>query len=111
MTPAVVMRPILFPAASVNHNAPSGPATMHWGKLVPMGPMGLVVGIGYSVMAPPVVIRPILFPIASTNHSALSGPAVLPMGTLAAVGMGSSVMVWAVASPDPHNASAATATT
>jgi len=33
ITPAVVMRPILFPAYSVNHSAPSGPAVIPPGLL------------------------------------------------------------------------------
>ena len=45
ITPAVVMRPILFPAGlySVNQRAPSGPAAMPKGRL-------LAVGIGNSVI-------------------------------------------------------------
>ena len=52
-TPAVVIRPILLPSASVNQRLPSGPAAMPDGRL-------LAVGIGNSVMTPAVVIRPIL---------------------------------------------------
>ena len=47
----VVTRPT-FPAPSVNHIAPSGPAVMSVGRL-------LAVGVGVRVIAPPVVMRPI----------------------------------------------------
>ena len=80
ITPAVVIRPILLAAISVNHSAPSGPAAMPAGSLS-------VVGIANSVMAPAVVIRPILLPLYSVNHSAPSGPAAMP-GTAAGVGTG-----------------------
>src|SRR5262245_5193491 len=37
ITPEVVIRPILFPVVSTNHSAPSGPATMPWGRLAGVG--------------------------------------------------------------------------
>lgn len=83
MVPAVVIRPILLPLPSVNHNAPSGPAVMPAGEL-------FAVGTGYSVITPAVVIRPILPPF-SVNQSAPSGPAVIPVGPLFGVGKGYSV--------------------
>jgi hypothetical protein len=52
MVPAVVIRPILLAAASVNHRLPSGPATMRAGKLAGVGTTN-------SVIAPAVLIRPI----------------------------------------------------
>jgi hypothetical protein len=75
----------------MNHNAPSGPAIMLVGELLP-------VGIGNSVMIPAVVIRPILFTSSSVNQSAPSGPAVMPWGLLLAVGIGNSEKVCAGAS-------------
>src|ERR1700733_8680559 len=44
IAPPVVIRPILLPLYSVNHNAPSGPAVMPSG-LLPL------VGTGYSLMS------------------------------------------------------------
>src|SRR5262245_27375207 len=85
MTPVVVMRPMLFPSASVNHSAPSGPAVIPPGALP-------AVGIGYSVKVPLVVMRPILFPTCSVNHRAPSGPAVIPQGLLPGVGVAYSVI-------------------
>src|SRR5690242_17348334 len=73
MVPDVVMRPILPPLSSVNHNAPSGPVVM------PRG-LALSVGTGYSLMVPAVVIRPILLPQYSVNHTAPSGPVATPKG-------------------------------
>jgi hypothetical protein len=90
-TPPVVMRPILLPPPSVNHSAPSGPATMLSGKL-------FAVGIVNSVTTPAVVIRPILLPLASVNQSAPSGPAAMASGRPLAVGMVYSVMLCAAAS-------------
>ena len=78
MVPAGVMRPILFPAASVNQSAPSGPLVM------PIGPhpTGLlqVVGSENSWMWPEGVMRPILFPPNSVNQRLPSGPVVIPLG-------------------------------
>ncbi len=68
IAPPVVTRPILL--TSVNHTAPSGPATMPWH-------VQSAVGTVNSVMLPVVVIRPILLPLASVNHTAPSGPAVM----------------------------------
>ena len=90
-TPAVVMRPILLPAPSVNHSAPSGPATMLSGKL-------FAVGIVNSVITPATVICPILLVPVSVNHRAPSGPAATLSGELFAVGMVYSVMLCAAAS-------------
>ena len=72
MTPAVVIRPILLPANSVNHRLPSGAATMPWGSLP-------LVGTGNSaVTTPAVVIRAILFIAGLENHRLPSGPAAMP---------------------------------
>src|SRR5512142_562116 len=67
ITPAVVIRPILLPSASVNQRAPSGPAVM---------PAGALFGVGTanSVITPAVVIRPILLSLISVNQRAPSGP-------------------------------------
>jgi hypothetical protein len=80
------MRPILSPAISVNHKAPSGPAVM---------PPGLP-DAGNSVMAPFGLILPILLPPApvkptSVNHMLPSGPTVIENGLLFAVGIENSV--------------------
>src|SRR5512143_1309164 len=85
MTPAVVIRPILLPAASVNQRAPSGPA------VIP----GICPGVGTanSVSTPAVVIRPIrgLKYALSVNHRAPSGPAVMAAGELFGVGTANAV--------------------
>jgi hypothetical protein len=82
-TPAVVRRPILLAAGSVNHSALSGPAVIHlW--YIPMAPTG------NSVIAPEVVMRPILFAPGSVNQSAPSGRGVIPLGP---VESGNSVMM------------------
>jgi hypothetical protein len=94
--PAVVMRPILLPAPSVNHSAPSGPATMLSGKL-------LGVGIVNSVITPATVIRPILLVPVSVNHRAPSGPTATLSGELLAVGTVYSVMLCADASVGSAN--------
>ena len=70
ITPVVVIRPMLWAALSVNHNAPSEPVAMDWGML-------LAVGIAYSVIVPEVVMRPILSLPPSVNHSAPSGAVVM----------------------------------
>jgi len=70
-----VIRPILLPFVSANHNPPSGPAAM------PTGPLPAV-GVGNSVIAPDIVIWPILLPLASVNHSAPSDPAAISAGKL-----------------------------
>ena len=45
-TPAVVIRPTALNApASVNHNAPSGPATMPCGRLSAVAKVGLVIDL------------------------------------------------------------------
>src|ERR1022692_3974485 len=64
------MRPILLPWNSVNHRAPSGPASIT---------MGTAAGVGtrYSVIAPPRVMRPILLPACSVNQRAPSGPTAI----------------------------------
>ena len=85
ITPAGVIRPILFPMTSVNHRLPSGPTVIPLGKLP-------AVGTGNSVIAPAGVIRPILFALNPVNHRLPSGPAVIPIGKLSAVGTGNSVM-------------------
>src|SRR5215472_11641224 len=71
---------MLLPPASVNHNAPSGPAVIAWEALFGVGMMN-------SVTVPPVVMRPILFPPISVNHRALSGPAAMPPGLPAAANL------------------------
>jgi hypothetical protein len=78
MTPAGVMRPILFPLRSVNQTFPSAPAVMPAGMLA-------AVGIGNSVMAPRTgssanpegMIRPMLFPSVSVNQTLPSGPVAI----------------------------------
>src|SRR5450631_453950 len=80
-TPAVVIRPILFPSYSANHSAPSGPA------VIPSGTPA--VGVGNSVNTPAIVMRPILLVPSSANHSAPCGPAVMPMGKLLSGSMNS----------------------
>jgi hypothetical protein len=52
ITPAIVIRPILLVFDSVNHKAPSGPATSAPRET-------LILGTGYSESTPLVVIRPI----------------------------------------------------
>src|ERR1039458_9037805 len=83
------MRPILLPWNSVNHRAPSGPASIT---------MGTAAGVGtrYSVIAPPRVMRPILLPACSVNQRAPSGPTVILPGRLLGLGRGYSVMAPAV---------------
>ena len=54
MVPLGVMRPILFPAVSVNQRLPSGPA------VIAIGPPPAV-GMENSVMLPLGVMRPIWF--------------------------------------------------
>src|ERR1700757_175033 len=90
--PAVVTRPILFPAFSVNQSALSGP------RAIPRGPL-LAVGIVNSLVTTPVgVIRPILLGLFSVTHRAPSesGPAAMPQGRLLPVGALNSVMAPAV---------------
>ena len=72
------MRPILLTPDSVNHIAPSGPATISPGALGPLGSKGSA----NSVMRPVVVMRPILLASVSANHSAPSGPSAIPEGPL-----------------------------
>jgi hypothetical protein len=84
IAPAVVIRPILLPLASVNQSAPSGPAVMLSNPLDD-------VGTGYSLSAPAVVIRPILLPKYSGNQSAPSGPATMLSGKAADDARGYSV--------------------
>src|SRR5215469_5108229 len=79
-SPAVVIRPILLPNSSVNHSAPSGPATIRLGNAPRAS--------GYSVNAPSRVIRPTFEADRSTNHSAPSGPSAKPSGVAAGVGTG-----------------------
>ena len=70
------IRPIESFPKLVNHIAPSGPAAIPSGELMPV-PVKLVT-------VPPVVIRPIeLFSkSALVNHSAPSGPAAIAIGSL-----------------------------
>src|SRR6266702_8090406 len=86
MVPVGVMRPIRFPASSVNHRLPSGPAVIPWGLLPDEG-------TATSVTVPVGVMRPIWFPASSVNHRLPSGPAVIPRGSLPDVGSGKVVMV------------------
>ena len=79
--PLVVMRPMdgllaLF-AKFVNHNAPSGPATMVLGSLTAVCEKS-----GKLAITPPTVMRPIEFPEELVNHKAPSGPVVIPAGPL-----------------------------
>lgn len=85
MLPAVVMRPILFPKASVNQRRPSGPATMPNGNAD-------AVGRENSVIVPLGVILPILLLTDSVNQRLPSAPAAIPSGKLNAVGSLNSVM-------------------
>src|SRR5215470_9137693 len=78
--PAVVIRPILLPNSSVNHSAPSGPATIRLGNAPGAS--------GYSVNAPARVIRPTFEADRSTNHSAPSLPRARPSGVAAGVSTG-----------------------
>src|ERR1700693_1047371 len=74
ITPAVVIRPILFAEISVNQRFPSDPAAIPTGKLP-------AVGMENSVISPAVVIRPILSSLddkKSANQRFPSGPAVMP---------------------------------
>src|SRR6516162_2605091 len=87
-SPSVVIRPILLPNSSVNHSAPSGPATIRLGDAPGARE--------YSVNAPPRVIRPTFEADRSTNHSAPSGPSARPSGVAAGVGTGNWV-TWLVA--------------
>ena len=101
--PAVVIRPILLPFASVNQSAPSGPVTMSPGSLATVGTVNCVI-------VPPVVIFPIELPLLPlsvpqvfwqlpyvplVNHSAPSGPSVMPCGPLV-MPIGNSVITPAV---------------
>src|ERR1017187_296890 len=61
---------MLFPCNSTNHTAPSGPAVIPYGWLLP-------VGDGNSVITPAGVILPILFVCVSGNQRLPSGPAVM----------------------------------
>src|SRR5207244_6484266 len=91
-TPAVVIRPILLPACSVNHRLPSGPA------VIPVGVLPAV-GTAFSVtgwVSPYVGMRPTLFPAPSTRNSLPFGPGATPRGELAAVGIAYSVNTPAV---------------
>ena len=73
ITPAVVMRPILFFEVSVNHIAPSGPLVIPSGNAA-------TVGSAYSVTVPLVVVRPTLLMLFSVNHNAPSGPLAISNG-------------------------------
>src|SRR3712207_108270 len=93
--PPTVIRPILLPAVSVNHMAPSGPATMVSGRLSG-------VGTAYQLRAPAVVMRPMLLLSRAVNHSAPSGPLAMPYGEVPAgransvkpAGLGASSAIW-----------------
>ena len=68
IAPAVVMRPILLPAFSQNHSAPSGPGMM---------PIGLAFGVGMSNSVKVPLSgskRPIFEVPLSQNHRCRSGP-------------------------------------
>src|SRR5690349_14418058 len=85
MEPAVVIRPILPGEVSVNQSAPSGPAVIAMGRVLPpVAHPGH--GMLYSVTVPAVVILPTLFPSRSTNHTAPSGPEARAKGPLPGVG-------------------------
>src|SRR5216684_7125632 len=80
MLPSVVIRPILFVLYSVNHNAPSDPGVISYGRAPG-------VGRGYSVIWPPGVMRPILLPSSSVNQRVPPGPWVISAGSARGVGM------------------------
>ncbi len=83
ITPAGVIRPILFASASVNHTFPSGPAVI---------PVVLVtLDKGNSVTNPAGVIRPILLACDSLNHRFPSAPAAMSAAPALPVGIGNSV--------------------
>jgi hypothetical protein len=68
MAPDVVMRPILLPAFSQNHSAPSAAGVI---------PIGRAFGVGVSnstKLPSPGSIRPILDVPLSQNHRCRSGP-------------------------------------
>jgi hypothetical protein len=71
--------PILLPACSVNHNAPSGPTTASPGMLP-------TVGIANSVIVPP-ASRPRMSPACSVNQRLPSGPMTRLWGWLLNVGV------------------------
>src|SRR5215472_16121744 len=80
ITPLTVMRPILLPASSANHSAPSGPAK------IPLASEQLRVGTGNSVVLPLGVMRAIMFTAFGANRASIvdhrlpSGPIVIPRG-------------------------------
>src|SRR4051812_12451856 len=78
-TPAVVIRPMLFPVYSVNQSAPSGPTVIH-----DPGPRPPVTGYSLNVpisdCVPITTIRPIMFAEISLNQMLLSGPATTVRG-------------------------------
>src|SRR5437773_2256971 len=93
-----MIRPILytkvggkFPVslASINHSAPSGPAAISPGTVLPGA------GRANRLTPPSGVIRPMLGPPAS--QSAPSGPAAIPLPTTTPGGRAYSVMLCAVA--------------
>src|SRR5215831_6174017 len=81
-TPLVVTLPIPSgkPDASVNHSAPSAPATISVGAEPDCGTTN-------SVIVPCGSMRPIWLAAASANHILLSGPRVMPSGWLLLVGI------------------------
>ena len=85
MLPAVVIRPIRLPPASVNQRLPSGPVVIAMGVgnwLV------LAAGIANSwieLLGLLGLIRPIWLPRASVNQRLPSGPAVIPTGPVVVV--------------------------
>src|SRR5262249_6464534 len=88
-TPVIVIRPILPPAPSVNHRAPSGPVVMPSGP----GDPGTANSTSCKLSAVAVVgMRPIFFDVNSVNHSAPSGPVVMECKMPSAL-IGNSVML------------------
>ena len=85
MMPVVVIRPTLFPADSVNHRLPSGPAAIPCGALS-------AVGIGNSVICPSGVILPIALPTFSVNQTLPSEPSAMPQVDESVVGVGYSTI-------------------
>jgi hypothetical protein len=82
IAPDVVIRPILLPAFSQNHNAPSAAGVI---------PIGRLFGVGVSnsmKRALPGSILPILDVPLSQNQRCRSGPNTMMYGLLCGVGIG-----------------------
>src|SRR5262245_32476512 len=80
--PDVVIRPILFPAFSQNHNAPSAAGVIPTGRL-------FGVGVSNSMKLPLLgFILPVLDVPFSQNQRCRSGPNTMMYGLLCGVGIG-----------------------